>query len=327
MALKPKITREFIKEKIGDANVFNFYFGDFDFNKSFHSIFREDKKKSTGFFVSKNGSIVYNDFTTSEKWDFVTFVMKLYGINYYKALEQIAIDFNLIPGERSKEKPAIVKHIYINKPKPEKVIKVGVIKFRKHHLDYWKQYEITEEELKDNNVYAVNNMYINGWKIPTIDDDLRFAYLITDENNKEYLKIYSPYDKEYKWVSSAPLNVPFGLNDLPISSDTLIITKGQKDRILLKKYFTDVLATQNESSSALKPETADALKKVYKKIYVWFDNDNAGKEASKFYVDSYGFIPVFTPNKADIKDPSDFVAKYGLAIFEQYLKYIKLLDV
>lgn len=338
MALKQRLNRQQLKDKIGDENIFNFYFGEFDIAKSYHSCFRKDDKKSTGFFINKSGSVVYNDFVTSDKYDFVAFVMKMYNLSYYHALERIAIDFGIIAGERSSEKPALIKHIVHNKPKPEKVIKVGVVKFKKYHLDYWLQYGITEEELKANYVYAVNNLYINSWQLPTAERQLRFAYLIKDENDKEYLKVYSPYDKDYKWTHSGPLNVPFGLNDLPLQSDTLFITKGQKDRIILKKYFTDVIALQNESPSALTKQAALALKKVYKTIYIWFDMDRPGIKAANYYKKVYGFIPLFTVNnnktiwqnltkvKADsIKDLSDFVARHGIETFKKYLKHIKLI--
>ena len=328
MALKQTITREFLVEKIGDENIFNYYFGDFDLNKSYHSVFRTDNKKSTGFYVSKHGSIIYNDFTTCEKYDFVHFVMKLYSLSYYFALQQIAIDFNLIKGTKSSSKPAIVKHINQPKKKPEKIIKVGVVSFKEYHLKYWEQFAITKEELKNNHVYAVNNLYINGFQISTEDNELRFAYLFKD-GEKEYLKIYSPYDSDYKWVSSVPLSLIYGIEELPHISDTLYITKSVKDCIVLKKFFTDVIAFQNESKDACTKETMKVLKKQYKRIVLIFDCDPPGKKAAEWYKENYNlelyFMPTNAYEKYGIKDCSDFVKHFGLTIFKQYLKYIKLL--
>lgn len=336
MALKRHLTRQYLKETIGDENIFNFYFGDFNLCRSYNSIFRKDDKPSTGFYLSENGSIIYNDFTNGDKYDFVKFVMRLYNLTYYKALERIAIDFNLQQGERSSIKPAVIKHI--KKPKKtEKVLQVGVCKFKKPHLEYWEKYNITEKELKENSVYAVNSLYLNGIQLPSKPNEIRFAYLIKDQNEKDYLKIYSPFNEEYKWVSSAPLNVPFGLNELSHKSDTLIITKGQKDRIVLKKFFTDVIATQNESKDALKKEVIYALKQCYKHIYIWFDMDKPGIRAANYYKRKYDFKPLFVGSskrtlwqniinakKIHVKDVSDFVAYYGIENFKIYLQNLKL---
>jgi hypothetical protein len=98
------------------------------------------------------------------------------------------------------------------------------------------------------------------------------------------------------------------------------------------------VAAQNESSGALKPEVCQAFKKLYKKVYVWFDFDRPGIKAANYYKKKYGFIPLFTTNKPQsiwrnltevkqkaIKDPSDFVKRFDLDIFTQYLKHLKLL--
>lgn len=333
MALKLSITRELLKEKIGDVNIFRHYFGEFDMNVSYHSVFRDDKKKSTGFYVSEHGSIIYNDFTTCEKYDFVHFVMKRFGLNYYKALQQIAIDFDLIPGTKSSDKKAIIDNIIPQKVKPKKEIDITITRFKKIHLNYWAQYHITEKELKENNVHPISKFTIKKegeeFDIETTKDQLRFAYLYLDENGKGYTKIYSPYDENYKWVGNVPLSLVYGLNELPIKSDTLFITKSVKDCIVLKKFFTDCIAFQNESKDACTKETMRVLKKCYKRIILIFDNDKTGKFAAEWYKDNYNVEPVFMPDssyeKYGIKDCSDFVKHYGLDVFKQYLQSLKLL--
>lgn len=339
MALKRRLTRKIIEEQIGAANVFEYYFGPFDCDTSYHSFFRRDSEKSSHFFHTEKGNLIYKDFGTGERWDCISFAMKIFDLEYPQALERIAIDFGLIPGERSSPREAIIKK-YERPTRKEKVIRVGAVRFNRRHLAYWGQYGITEEELRANHVHAVNTLYINENCIVTKPDGLRFAYEIEDDKGKQYLKIYSPLDKEYKWVSNAPLNVAFGINELPIASDTLIITKGLKDCIILKKFFSDVIATQNESLEALTKETVNALCSVYKKVYIWYDLDRPGIKAYNQYKKTYGkhIKPLYfklpkdniwqslsRAKKLGIKDPSDFVAKYGLEKFKGYLQHIKLL--
>lgn len=337
MALNQRINKDVLLAKIGDQNIFNFYFGEIEMGKSYHSVFRKDEKKSTGFYVNDKGQIIYKDFATSDSYGAIQFVMRLLGVSYYVAIKQIAADFGLINGNRSSSKVAAINVIKTPVIKPQRQIRIDTDGFKSRHLRYWLQYGITKEELIENNVFAVRNLYIDGKQITTKQDEVKFAYVIRSGED-EYVKIYSPYDTEHKWLSNSPLNVPFGLEDLPLKSHTLIITKGQKDRILLKKWFTEVISLQNESPAALKPETAKALKKVYKTIYIWFDCDRPGIKAANFYKKQYGFIPIFTANhkqniwaniiaaKANkIKDPSDFTAYYGIETFKQYLEYKNLL--
>lgn len=324
--LKKKITEHEIIDKVGDYSIFNYYFGNFDFKKHYPSVFRRDKNPSTGFFVNKEGRIVYNDFSTRETYGSITFVMKLYNLNFNDALKKIAEDFNIIESTNKKDIPKIVK-IDTSKIKKERIIRVGTENWKQYHLDYWKQFSITEQELNENFVYPVKTLYIDNFAISNEEVKLKFAYKI-NYKGQSHLKIYSPYDPVYKWTASVPADHPFGWDELPYQSDTLIITKGQKDRIVWKKLFTDVIALQSENKICLKPEDVVHLQSNYNKIYINFDSDKPGKEAVKDF-EKYGFIPVFTPDvyyeKHKIKDFADLVKEKGLKTMEAYLKWIKII--
>lgn len=331
MALKKKLSRDELIELIGDQNIYEYYFGqEINLNKCYQSVFRDDTNFSTGFYLSKNGHLVYNDFATGEKLDCVAFVAHKFQVNYYKAADIIAVDFGLLEGVKSGSREAI---IIKRRPllKQERIIKISAAPFTEKHLDFWAKFTITEQELKENNVYAVKDLLINDYMVPVNEEELRFAYLVKTLD-KSYLKIYSPYSKEYKWVSNVPLNIPFGLENLLIDLDgnnTLFITKGLKDMIILKKFFPNVIATQNESFDSLTEELVKKLKLSYNKIYVWYDQDKAGIFAANKLKEVYDFIPVFTPQNTydnyGIKDLSDFVKHFGLTIFKQYLSWLKLI--
>lgn len=328
MGLSKKYTRSQLIAIIGDQNIFEYYFEqEINLNKCYQSVFREDNNFSTGFYLSKNDHLVYNDFSTSEKLDCVAFVAKKFGVSYYRATDIIAIDFDLMEGTKSSNRQAvIIKRKPLNKQ--EKIIQISAAKYTEKHLDFWKQFAITHQELKDNDIYAVNSLCINDYIIPSEEGSLRFAYLVKRGENS-YLKIYSPCDKQYKWVSSVPLNVPFGIEKLACNGGTLFITKGLKDMIILKKFFTNVIATQNESKDALTDEDIERLKSCYDTINIWYDCDKAGIFASEYYKNEHGFNPIFTPisayEKHGIKDLSDFVKHYGLETFKQYLQWLKLI--
>jgi hypothetical protein len=329
--LKEKINYQKEIERIGDYDIFRYYFGDFSFNKSYKSVFRKDSMPSTGFYEGKTGKIYYNDLATKEKYDAVDFVRKLFGLSYVDAVIKIMKDFD----KGGEHKPLVSEfNVHYKRPQPnDKKIFVTTDKWKQYHLDYWKQFHVTQKELDENYVYPVVAMSVETYTkqkelikrsvLDTPEGFLRFAYLVNYKKRKT-IKVYSPYDKEWKWSSSTPNDAPFGWDELPFLSNTLIITKGQKDRIIWKKFCTDVIAVQSESPSALKEEDILFLSTKYKNIYVNFDCDKPGKEAS-MYFNKYNWKWINVPNiyydSEGIKDFADLVRVKGLTLMKKYLKW------
>ncbi len=336
MALKPKITRQLLKDNIGCHNIFTHYFGEFEIGKSYNSVFRQDDKPSTGFYVNANGSIIYNDLTTSKKYDFVQFVMELFKLNYYKAMERIAIDFGLIKGSKT---PVAIKPIHQPKAKELSVFTVTTRPFNKKDIAFWKTFGINKQELIANNIFSVEQVIIKDLVIETAYNELKFAYIFKDDEGKCYTKIYSPESEVWKWSGNVPLKLVYGMERLTCTGDRLIITKSVKDYLVLKKFFPEVIALQNESPASLTKKDIKALKKCYSEIILWFDMDRPGIKAANYYKKEHGFKTYFIGStkrtiwqnlsviKRDgIKDPADFVRRYGLKTFELYLKHLNLVD-
>lgn len=267
--LKRKITETELYEKIDTYSMFNFYFGKFELNKKYRSAFRRDEEPSTGFFVGKSGRLVYRDIATGEVYEPVQFVMKAYSMSYHEAIEKIAKDFGLVKGKDNSLRAKLVSNAEKLTEKLKKNFSIDAVSFKEHHLEYWKQFGISEKELIENKVIAVDNIYIDSiLNDKIIDrkvitgkaDELQFAYVVSYKGRIS-LRLYAPLaDKKYKWMGDLGQKDLFGFDELPFKSDTLIITKGQKDRIIWKKFCTDVVATQNESHQALSKEDAEFLK-------------------------------------------------------------------
>lgn len=327
MALRKKFTRQKLIDAIGDQNIFEYYFEqEINLNKCYQSVLRSDNNFSTGFYLSEHGHLVYNDFATGKKLDCVAFVAAKFDISYYKAIDTIAIDFGLLEGIKSSNKKAlIIKRTPL--VKQERVIKIIAIPYTGFHLAFWSVYGVTAAELKANNIYAVDELSINDWIVPKVDDDIRFAYLIKHEGNS-YLKIYSPYNKEFKWVSSAPMEAIFGLETLPYMNKTLLICKSQKERVIAKKLFTDVIAIQAENTGAINKQIIEQLKKQYDRIIYFGDNDKPGLKYCE-YMSSIGaethHFPERFLQKFNVKDIADFVALWQIENLKKYLTINKLL--
>lgn len=322
------ITKELLLSHITETEVFYKYFGPFKLKKTYSSPFRKDDYPSFGFYINSNNEVISNDIVKKEKLDCIAFVAKLYEINYYQAIKLICRDFNLFKDKIDLrtlsilDNKKLVKKETFFKESETKKTKIQIVKkdFTKEDLEYWNRREITKKELIENNVYSISDLYINKYEIKN-EEILKFAYYVKDEENNGYFKIYQPQAKIYKWISNIPLNLPFGYTELPYLSETLIVTKSQKERIIFKKFFTDVIATQNETIIAF--EKCVPLLKKYKRIIICFDADNPGVTASKEITSKYNLEYFNTPNyllKQGIKDVDEYVVRYGTNALKKRLK-------
>lgn len=321
---KQYIDSNFVLSNIEDSIIFYAYFGEFELGKIYASVFREDRNPSTGFYLSSSNKLIYNDISTGEKLDCFAFVAKKYGLTYSQAIKKIAEDFGLVGNNKIFSKEELLEKVANAKNKVEKEIKIKPDDWTDTYLKFWEQFYITKKELIENDVFPVKTLYINDIAIPNYSKNVRYAYLLKYKD-KVYKKIYQPFG-DVRFVGNIPIYIPFGVFDLPYKSDTLIITKAQKDRIIFKKYFTDVIAIQNESAAALRDSLISYLKNKYKKIYINCDSDTAGINAMRLFKEK-GLIPLMLPKvlvKEGIKDVADFVKTYGLKRFEDFLKYKKL---
>ncbi len=198
-------------------------------------------------------------------------------------------------------------------------------------LSFWNLYEVTQKELEKDNIYCVDRLFLNKVEILNPNNYPRFAKVesyLEDGVVRYGTKIYSPTDPNMKWINSIPLNIPFGMNDLPYESNMLIVTKSFKDRVVLKKLFSDVIATQNESLQALPKSTIDFLSTKYDRKIIIFDNDNVGVENSKKFNElgfDYFNIPEEERIRFQVKDCADYVSTFGIDAMKDLFKRKNLL--
>lgn len=333
---KEKLTKQSVLSRVDDYNIYRFYLGqEFDFKKKFSSPFRTggvDHTPNLGFFPGDNDKIMFKDFASGIGGDCFKFVQLLLGLDYNQALQRIDADFGL--GIQSTKDP-VFKIQLIKKPealaKQDKLIQIIPKAFTKEELDYWAQFYITEAELTSKNIYSISRLYINKQLIPNYNRELRFAYLF-----KDYLKIYSPLSKDFKWISSCPNDFISGFDDIKRKVDNgkqdnkLIISKSVKDELVLKKFFKDVCSTQNESSTSINDDAIRTILTGYKPedVYIAYDNDEPGVKASTYYTETYGFNYINVPKifrREGIKDWADLVSKKDLDTMQNYLTIKKLI--
>ena len=314
------LSGEEILSKISAYDIYRYYFGDFTPNRKYLNHLRGDKKQPSFTILTKFNDLCHVDFG-SDYWrgNCFNLVQQIYRCDYATALNIISKDFNL--SATNVDKPSIItweKPELVEKKKT--VIQVITRKFTKDELEYWADYELGFDDIKDN-VFAIDKLYINRERSHT-RSELTFAYRFGD-----YWKIYRPFNKEFKWLTNCPIDVMYGLENIT-NCVTSVITKSVKDYLVCKKFITPCTAgVQNESSVAISDENIKYIKDNCKKPYVIFDNDAKGVESCTFY-NRMGFeywnVPKKYNQRRNITDPSDLVYWYGSKrLIEEVKKKIK----
>lgn len=311
---KEELTKENIFKKVSEYDIFLNYFGQFILDKKYKSPWRRDRDPS---FVITNTDkgLRCKDFGDGPQMDCINFVMKLFGYNYYQALGQINIDFNLgLAGEhplKSLSKPIITNTRIAPEPKKVTLIEVISRKFNQQDVNYWNQYLINIEDLED--TVALDKCYIDGYchynYIPKLNN-IGYCYSY-DDKKKIYLPLASKYNK---WRMNWNSNCIDGYNRLPETGELLIITSSRKDRIILKKLGYTSVAPPSENTY-ISEEKIEELKKRFKRVLLYLNNDNQGIEFAKRQSEEYS-IDYIHNLIGEPKDPSDLVKKYKEKGFE-----------
>ncbi len=181
-------------------------------------------------------------------------------------------------------------------------IKIKSRPFQKKDLDYWKQFGITEPTLKTYNVSAVDLFWLYKEQVhPKAPSDLCYAYRVWSKH-----KLYRPYarNKDDKFRNDFTERHIEGFCQLKFQSDTLIITKSNKDNMLFNQFGYESVASHSENN-LLPPNALKLFESKYKNIVVWYDNDG------KHLGDKYPYDKVYVPLESGEKDPSDYRKRYG----------------
>lgn len=323
---------ENILRKITSYDIYRFYTpSNFKLGQSFNSPFRKDKNPSFSIKQSKTtGEIYHLDYAKPEdNGNCFQYVKRLYNCNFDEALRHINNDFQLGLGSSiiiENPRYLTVTKLY---EQPEKItqykrIDVFTRPFTKEELAYWNLRFISAEELHKNYIFGIDKLLLDGQRITNPKKMLRYAYYFP---KLDKWKIYTPYaDKsknEYKWISNLSIDIVECLNS--IKEDKLCVgTKSRKDRIIMQKFIPETFSTQNESEVAISPIDISHIIEKSKKCYLFYDNDEPGVKSCKYY-NQFGLDYVNIPKTLGVKDPDEFVVKYGLNAFEDFLKNNKLI--
>ena len=319
-----KLTPDSILDKISEYDIYKFYMPhqNWKINVVTYSPFRNEKNPS--FIIGyRGGALRYVDFgDSSKKGGCFNFVMMLFNVNLNDALLMIDRDFDLgiISGSSTKQYERIISDYAqpTATSKREFFIQVKTRKFTHEELAYWNAYYQDIDDLRANNVYSIDTVFLNKQKFPIKDSELRFGYLY-----EGHWKIYRPFaDKKNKWMpNNVPITMMDGLEDIA-DCDVAFINKSKKDYMVMKKVFPCCCAVQNEGMGCFSEENVEYIKENSERQILSFDSDETGVKNSQMITDKFGFEYCNVPRiylDEGIKDWADLARIHGLKTIEKYL--------
>lgn len=269
--------------------------------------FRFDKHPSC-YLRDWNGVILLTDFAYPEynKYTCVHAISKLHGIGLNQAAQLImnkyyykqSVEINKVDITKSNivKRTSKTSDIHFEPYSDEN----GACFIERDKL-YWSKRGITSEQLRKHNVYSVKYLFLNGSILRTVKPT--YAYYFLNGN----VKIYSPFDPNHKWVSNTTKEDVWMSSLYPLSN-VCIITKSLKDLMVLENITDlDIYAFQNEG---VVPDLT--IYSQYDHCYILFDNDSAGKIASRKISNKLtNSTSIFIPEDSGCKDADEYYIQYG----------------
>jgi len=315
-----ELSEENIFNRISGYDIFRYYVTNFQkVSKHFCSDLRNDRTPSA-IITYYDDKFWYKDFVRKEhKFSPVGYVMYKHSLNYYEALKMINNDFHLRLGTqlyrpiKRTDAPATHDISHLLSKKDNAVINIVSKKYNGKSKAYWMQYHIKQKTLDFFRVKPLLGFYIDKKFFRVGKNRLAYAYCF---GNYKY-KILQPYDKTTKWLSNTSTNIIQGYQQLPKTGDLLFITSSLKDVMVLYELGYTAIAPISEVAE-IPQSVIEELRKRFKEIIVFYDNDSTGIERADNLKVQYGLESVFIPKtfinkntKEPLKDPSDFCKQEG----------------
>lgn len=311
-------------------------------------------EKTPSFSVSPSKSI-FKCFGCGVGGDVITFIMKRENLNFPEAVEFLAEKYNVRLSEykdENKEARDKRNRLYdINReaamhflnnlsssPKAQKYLRdrgLSEKTTRAYGLGYSKDswtdlYDhltklgYKEEELLDLNLISKSK---NGNYIDRFRDRVMFP--IINRNNKVIAFGARGFgDAKPKYLNSR--ETPIFHKGSNLFNMNIISRESSRQRIILVEGYMDVISLYNSGinysvaslGTSLTEDQAAIIKKMAKDIYICYDSDKAGINATSRAIDIF-LSKSCKPKIIELEgglDPDDFIKKYGMEGFENKIK-------
>ena len=323
---KDSVSLNDIKSRVTEIDILSFYLNIKELPCVINSPFRKDNRPSFGIYLNnKSQRVYYKDYATNDSGGLFDLLGKLWKCDYRKVLENINKDINKIDKGtiRLNTKNSITIRSS-NEHYSTSDLQCKIREWRDYDIEYWGQYGISLKWLKYADVYPISHKIIikNQHKYVFKADKLAYAYVERKEG-KVSIKIYQPKNTNgYKWSNKHDNSVISLWTKIPEYGDVLCICSSLKDSLCLYANTGIPAICPQGEGYRISTTAINELKRRFKKIYILFDNDEAGILDGKKLAEVTGFTNLILPKFDNGKDVSD---AYKILGKEEWLKMMRLL--
>ena len=272
------------------------------------SVFNPKDKVPSMCVYNKDGEYKFKDFSSGFQGDNVELVRFMFNLQHrWQAANKIVSDYQDYVNNNT------TRARYEVTPQDRyKVVDYLIRHWQEHDVKYWSRFHIGSKLLNFYNVipleyYVMEKTQADGTvKSFKHANGYMYGYF---KNDGTLYKIYKPMDKERKFTKVQ--NYIQGSEQLTFDKKYLVITSSLKDLMAFRKLRlndVEVIAPDSENSM-LAETTMSKLIRKYKKIFVIFDNDEAGIKAGQRYTSKYDIPHIILPLEKDI---AEAVEKHGV---------------
>lgn len=311
-------------------------------------------EKTPSFSVSPSKSI-FKCFGCGVGGDVITFVMKRENLSFPEAVEFLADKYNVrleVYKDENKEAREKRDRLYeINR-------EAGLHFLKNYQASQKTQLYLRNRMLSDKTIrsYGIGyskdswtDLYDHLTKMGYKEEELLELNLISKSKNGNYIdrfrdRVMFPIinrnnriigfgarafgDEKPKYLNSR--ETPIFHKGSNVFNINIISRESTRERIILVEGYMDVISLYNSGinysvaslGTSLTIEQANIIKKMAKDIYICYDSDNAGINATSRAIDIFLQASV-KPKIIELEgglDPDDFIKKYGLEGFENKIK-------
>ena len=311
-------------------------------------------EKTPSFSVSPSKSI-FKCFGCGVGGDVITFVMKRENLSFPEAVEFLADKYNVrleVYKDENKEAREKRNRLYeINR-------EAGLHFLKNYQASQKAQLYLKNRMLSDKTIRSYGIGYSkDSWtdlydyltKMGYKEDELLELNLISKSKNGNYIdrfrdRIMFPIinrnnriigfgarafgDAKPKYLNSR--ETPIFHKGSNVFNMNIISRESTRERIILVEGYMDVISLYNSGinysvaslGTSLTIDQANIIRKMAKDIYICYDSDNAGINATSRAIDIFLQASV-KPKIIELEgglDPDDFIKKYGLEAFENKIK-------
>ena len=278
-----------------------------------NSPLRVDKHPSFSIYMGSNNHIYYKDFgDSSEKGSLLDLLCKYWNCTFSQCLDKICAIMIDAKCDDLTVRPTI-KTLTRKDVSQNTKIQVVVRPWQDYDIEYWKSYGIELKWLKYAKVSPISYKIITK-KDPETGKSKRYifpadklAYVYQEKKDgKLQIKIYQPKNtKGFKWCSSMDGSVISLWTKVPETGDRIVICSSLKDALCLScQLGIPAIAPQGEGYN-ISESACKELRRRYKKVFICFDTDEAGKKDAEALAEKTVFINV-VPDLGKQKDLSDY---------------------